>query len=113
MALQAGDAQARSGMSSTIYQQINAILSPDIDPAALPKVQTSWKKLAFAIASGVIASLKSDMEIAGIQASGSFTAPVVGVRTITGPNVIALTVAPVLRSADTPHRSAGWAGGRR
>ena len=100
MALQAGDAQASSGMSSTIYQQINAILSPDIDPAALPKVQTSWKKLAFAIASGVIASLKSDMEIAGIQASGSFTAPVVG--TVAGTAVTGTSTGTVASSQTGP-----------
>jgi hypothetical protein len=78
MALQAGDKTASSGMSMTIYQKINEVMSPDIGAGTLPKAQESWKKLAFAIASGVIASIKSDMEIAGIQASGNFTAPVTG-----------------------------------
>lgn len=100
MALQAGDKDATSGMSQAIYNKINEVLSPDLDPASLPKVQPSWKKLAFAVASGVIASLKSDMEIVGIQTSGTLNAPVTG--TVAGNAVTGKATGPVSTSQTGP-----------
>jgi len=96
MALQAGNAAASAGMSMTIYQKINEVMSPGIDAASLPKVQESWKKLAFAIATGVIASIKGDMEISGIQASGNFSAPVTG--TVAGTAVTGTSAGSVTTS---------------
>jgi hypothetical protein len=89
MALQPGDADASLGMSLKIYEKINEVLKEGIDQATLPDVQRSWKKLAFAIATGVIEHLKSDMEITGIQSSGSISAPVTG--TVSGGTTVAGT----------------------
>ena len=81
MALSAGDEQASSGMSKAIYDQINQLLSPSIPadpPDLLPKVQANWKQLAFCIATGVVAHLKSNLEITGLQVTGTVNVPITG-----------------------------------
>jgi len=58
MAMVIGSQSATSGMAKAIYDAINAILAPAIPPASLPDVQASWKKLSFAVATGVVNHLK-------------------------------------------------------
>jgi hypothetical protein len=78
VALQPGDASASAGMSLTIYTHINDVLKDSVPPKTLPDAQASWKKLAFAIASGVIEHLKTNMEISGIQGTASPSLTVAG-----------------------------------
>lgn len=70
MALEAGDAAATRGMSRAIYEQLDALLSPEIEASApdyLEQARDGWRKLSFAIAGGVVAHILSNMEIYGIQ----------------------------------------------
>jgi hypothetical protein len=80
-----GDPQASSGLSKAIYDEVNNQLSEGMALGDLEKVQPSWRKLAFAIATGVVNHLKNNMEIFGIQTSGPVTTAVTG--TVSGTTV--------------------------
>jgi hypothetical protein len=71
MALIIGNETASQGMSKAIYDKIRDVMEP-IDGVAgedLEKVRESWQKLAFAIATGVIEHIKSNIEVHGIEVS--------------------------------------------
>ena len=72
MALEIGDITAGSGMSKAIFDQIDSLLSPPLDGTPqeeMEKIRDSWRQLAFAIATGVIGHIKSNMEISGVDVS--------------------------------------------
>jgi hypothetical protein len=83
MALVIGDQAATSGMTQAIFQQLDTLLMSAADKAKLSaadleKVRDGWRKLAFAIATGVVSHLKANMEITGVQAtSGAVSLDVV------------------------------------
>jgi hypothetical protein len=85
MAMQIGDAGATAGMAKAIFDEIENQLSGGMSPGDLANVRPSWKKLAFAIATGVINHIKSNMEIFGIQSTGPVTTTVTG--TVSGTTV--------------------------
>jgi hypothetical protein len=73
MALQVGDQQATLGMTQAIYDQIRAAMEPDLGDLSeqeLEGMREGWRKLSFAIASGVISHILSNMEICGIETTG-------------------------------------------
>jgi hypothetical protein len=86
MALEIGTVNAESGMAKAIYDQLDALLSPPLKAAAdapgappqakaaLDAARDGWKKIAFAVATGVITHVKANMEIAGVQAAGDVAA---------------------------------------
>ena len=77
MPLEPGNETASEGMSKAIYDQIVIQLSAGFnDPDPPVTVDGQWQKLAFAIATGVINHLKSNMEIHGIETSGPVTTDV-------------------------------------
>ena len=81
MALEIGTTQANTGMAKAIYDEIDRQLSPPLSgtPAEdMEKIRDSWKKLAFAISTGVINHILSNMEIKGVQTSGDINATVSG-----------------------------------
>jgi hypothetical protein len=78
MAMQIGDDQASSGMAKAIYDMMDQIMKPTVPADSLEDARKGWKKLAFAVASGVITHIKSNMEISGIQGQGNVTTNVVG-----------------------------------
>lgn len=81
MALVIGDINASSGMAKAIYEELETLLSPPLQgmsPQDLEKVKTGWKQLAFAIATGVVNHIKSNMEISGIQTKGDVSVRVNG-----------------------------------
>lgn len=92
MALVAGSVAADSGMAKAIYDQIDPLLSPPLRKAvdqasgdaktqaqqALDAARDGWRKLSFCIARGVISHLVSNLEIHGVQTSGTLNAPVSG-----------------------------------
>ena len=92
MALTIGSETADTGMSKAIYDEMDKLLSPPLEDAvknapdaAKPKAQVAldaardgWKKLSFAIATGVINHMLSNMEINGIQTQGNISASVSG-----------------------------------
>ncbi|RZI53868.1 MAG: hypothetical protein EOP16_00540 [Pseudonocardia sp.] len=99
MALVIGDDTAAEGMAGDIYVQLERALSPPmqkaVDEAAdeakataersLVAAREGWKKLAFAIAHGVITHLLANMEVVGIDVSGSITATVTGESAVAAP----------------------------
>jgi hypothetical protein len=92
MALVIGSINADTGMSKAIYDQVDALLSPPLQEAvdnatgdAKPKAQEAldaardgWKKLAFAVATGVVNHVLSNMEVVGVQTRGNVNASVSG-----------------------------------
>lgn len=87
-----GSADAQSGMSKEIFEQMDILLSPAllgaVDAAdgdakvkaqeALEAAREGWKQLAFAVATGVVMHLARNAEISGIQTTGDVAASVVG-----------------------------------
>ena len=74
MAITSGDVDATTGMAKAIYDQVSAVLSPDVPASALSDAQASWKKLSFAIASGVTDALRrggADPDFAEVTSSAS------------------------------------------
>jgi hypothetical protein len=70
MALEAGDKAATAGMSKTIFDQLDEVLGPGIaslPPADKEAVRDGWRKLAFAVAGGVVGHVVNNMEIFGIE----------------------------------------------
>jgi hypothetical protein len=92
MSLLPGTVDADSGMAKAIYDHVNQLLTPPLQEAvdkatgeakdkaqeALDKAQAGWRKLSFSIATGVISHLLSNLEIRGVQTSGTVNAPVNG-----------------------------------
>lgn len=81
MALEAGNINASSGMSKNIFEKIDLVLSPPLEgipPEDFEKIRDSWRKLAFAIAQGVIEHLTANMEIYGIQTLGNINTTITG-----------------------------------
>ena len=92
MALVPGSVAADSGMAKAIYEQIDPLLSPPLQKAvaqatgeaqvaaqqALDAARDGWRKLSFCIATGVINHLLSNLEVHGVQTSGTLNAPVDG-----------------------------------
>lgn len=81
MALQIGDQNATSGMTKAIYDQMRAVLEDGLSGLEEDKkesIRASWKKTAYAIATGVIEHLKSNMEIHEIRCAGDVNTTVSG-----------------------------------
>ncbi len=71
MALIIGDESASAGMSKSIYDKLRDVMEP-IDGVTgddLEDVRNSWRKLAFAVATGVVEHIKLNMEISGVDVS--------------------------------------------
>ena len=84
MSLEIGNITANTGMSKSIYDQINTVLSPSLEEMSeedMEKVRESWRKLAFAVATGVIEHIKSNMEISGVEVSINDVSTTVNVTT--------------------------------
>jgi hypothetical protein len=110
VALEIGSVTADSGMTRAIFDQVDALLAPplvaavdDAPEAAKPAAQAAldgardgWRKLSFAIATGVIGHLRTNLELRGVQARGDVSASVSG---STGPAAPAAHVHPVALSA--------------
>jgi hypothetical protein len=93
MALIIGSKNADSGMSKSIYAEIDELLSPPLLKAiqdapsddvkqeaqiALVAARQGWQKLSYAIAKGVIDHIKANIEIFGIETQGDINTSVRG-----------------------------------
>ncbi len=91
MALIIGSENSDAGMSQAIYQEMDKQLSPplqkSVDDAeeakakcqeALDGSREAWKKLSFAIATGVINHITANMEVFGITTRGNMNTTVQG-----------------------------------
>lgn len=99
MALVIGSVNADSGMSQAIYQVLDAQLSPPLQAAvdnapepakaeaqkALDGAREGWKKVSFAIATGVINHITASMEIFGVTVQGNVTTTVQGNTGLSNP----------------------------
>ncbi len=73
--------EATSGMTKAIYEQIRTAMEPDLEELSeddLSAMQESWKKMAYAIATGVIQYIKVNMEIVGIETRGKVDTTIEG-----------------------------------
>jgi hypothetical protein len=96
MALVVGSESADAGMSKAIFEQIDRLLSTPLQQAvdaatgdpkvkaqeALDAARDGWQKLSFAIATGVIGHILSNLEVTGVTTRGNVAATVSGA---TGP----------------------------
>ncbi len=75
MALIIGDINASQGMSKAIYDQIRNVMEPvdGVEDPDMEDLRESWRKLAYAIATGVVEHLLSNLEVRDVQAQGSVT----------------------------------------
>ena len=81
MALEIGDREATSGMTKAIYDQLKEVMEPDLGELTedvLSQMRDSWKKMAYAIAKGVVENIKENMEIYGIETQGNIKTAVEG-----------------------------------
>jgi hypothetical protein len=72
MALVKGDITASGGMAKTIYDKLQEVFLPAAAASGvdMDKFQETWQKLAYAIASGVIDHITTNMGIKGITTKG-------------------------------------------
>ena len=87
-----GTLAADGGLTKAVYDQLDALLAPSLQksvdeatPEARPAAQQAldaardgWKKLAFAVASGVVGHLVDNLEVIGVQTAGNVAAAVSG-----------------------------------
>jgi hypothetical protein len=75
MALDKGDITASGGMAKAIYDKLREVLEPDLvaSGAEGDKVREGWRKLSYAIATGVIMHVVDHMEITGITTDTNHT----------------------------------------
>lgn len=99
MALTIGTENADAGMSQAIYLEMDRLLSPPLQEAvnqaqgeakaeaqkALDEARKGWRKLAFAIANGVINHIRDNMEVFGITTRGEVTTPLQGNTSVANP----------------------------
>jgi hypothetical protein len=81
MALNIGDQAASSGMTKAIYDQLQAVLESDLEGLGEEEkapIRQNWKKMAFAVATGVINHILSNMEIVGIKTRGNVSTTISG-----------------------------------
>lgn len=72
MALDAGDNEASKGMAKAIFHTLRKELEPEFPCGEAPtETLRAWKKLSFALATGVIDHIIEAMEIHSIHSSGT------------------------------------------
>jgi hypothetical protein len=77
MALKIGTEDASDGMTKEIYEAMDKVLAEGIPADSLPAIREGWKKLSFAIASGVVTYLMNNLQIDPGTAGGD-AGPVIG-----------------------------------
>lgn len=81
MALSVGNKDATTGMTKAIYDALREALEADLADLSEEQrtpIQESWKKMAHAIATGVISHIASNMEVFGITTQGNVNTSVQG-----------------------------------
>jgi hypothetical protein len=89
MALSVGNKDATTGMTKAIYDALREALEADLAGLSkdqLTPIQESWKKMAHAIATGVISHIASNMEVFGITTQGNVSITVQGKTDSVPPN---------------------------
>jgi len=109
MALQIGDEKASFGMSKSIFDKLEQQLSSGMTSKDLENVRPSWQKLAFAIATGVIEHIKSNIEIFGVTTQGNVNAAVSGntAGAVPGPHVHAVNLSGVQSNVEFTQNNDG------
>ena len=89
MALDTGNPAATTGMTKAIYDKMREIMEPplgDLKPEELDPIREGWRKLAHAIAFGVVNHIADNAEVVGVVTRGDISATVSG-STATQSNV--------------------------
>ncbi len=85
MAMEIGDIEAKSGMTKAIYDQLATLLEPglgDLGEEDLEPIREAWRKIALAVATGVIHHIKENMKIKGVETRGNVATTASGVTGI-------------------------------
>lgn len=88
MALSVGNRDATTGMTKAIYDALREALEADLAELSEDKrtpIRESWKKMAHAIANGVINHIVANLEIFDITARGNVTTSVQGNTAVADP----------------------------
>ena len=81
MTLSVGNKDATTGMTKAIYDALREALEADLGELSEEQrtpIRASWKKMAYAIAKGVIEHIVSNMEVYGITTQGDVSTTVEG-----------------------------------
>ncbi len=81
MAMEIGTIDASSGMTKAIYDQLEKHLEPDLGELGdedLEPIKEAWRKIALAVATGVVSHIKENMRIKGVETRGNVTTTVSG-----------------------------------
>ena len=81
MALTIGDKEATTGMTKAIYDELRALLEEDLKSLGedkLAPIREGWKKIAYAVAKGVIDHITANLEVFGVTVQGNVTTAVTG-----------------------------------
>lgn len=81
MALSVGSKDATAGMSKAIYDALREALDADLTALSEDQrtpIRESWKKMAYAIATGVVSHITANMEVFGITTQGNVSTTVQG-----------------------------------
>jgi hypothetical protein len=81
MTLSIGNKDATTGMTKGIYDALREALEADLAELSEEQrtpIRASWKKMAYAISTGVIAHIVSNMEVFGITTQGNVSTSVEG-----------------------------------
>lgn len=72
MTLIPGDIGATTGMAEAIYAQIQGNIEPDMpDMEDIEAVRDGWRKLAHAVATGVVAHIQANLELLDAATNGT------------------------------------------
>ncbi len=81
MAMEIGKIDAAGGMTKAIYDELETLLKPglgDLSDEDLEPIRETWRKIALAVATGVINHIKANMEIKDVETRGNVPATVSG-----------------------------------
>ncbi len=81
MALDIGNAAATTGMTKAIYDKMNEVMASSLDglePDKAEPIRDGWRKLAHAVATGVVAHIRDNAEVVEVVTRGDISATVSG-----------------------------------
>ncbi len=79
--MEIGDITASAGMTKAIFDKLAELLEPDlgeVSPEELEKIRLAWRKIALAVATGVIDHMKAHMEIVDVRTRGKVNTNITG-----------------------------------
>lgn len=89
MAMEVGNLNAQSGLTRQIFEELRAVYEPDViddvDGETLETLRAAWRKLAFAVAKGVVEHLRDNLEIHDVRTRGNVATEISGTTAAADP----------------------------